>query len=721
MRILLKLIGWLVFLVVGVTAALAAYLMFFFNPNDYRAQIEERALLDGGVELKINGDIGWSFYPWLGLELKQLSVNYPGQPQLATLASAGAALNIPALLGGAVQLDSILVDGLELNLVRDAKGNENWVTTTQTGVEMESKDGDSGRGEHGGDLRLAINSISLSNAKVSFEDQIWARKIELADLNLSANAVSLDQAFPINFTGSLTQTDAGELTTQMGMELSTELSLNVQQGVIELRNLVSKLSLEQAGLAQPLVVDLSSDLRLNQPEQRINLDNLKLSLADLDISGKLALTNFTTQALQGDINVAQFEPRAVAARFGAELPALGEGALSSAAAKFKLGGSASSVQLQDLALTLDKTQITGLLAMNLESGALAANLNLDQINLDTYMAPATEAAGVGETTPAEKGWSKEPLFDAEPLKAINADLKLAIGKATYQGNSIDNLNLDLSAKAGDIRLKQLTAEAFGGAADISGALDARATPAKIAIKPKFTGIKVEQLMALAMEETPVKANANLNAALTTQGNSLHSIINSLNGDLNLSADEGIIQGIDMAQELCQKIENITSLGFNPDQVDRTTPIADLKSGYTIKNGVVTNPSTTAGLDAALLDAKGTIDLPQQAFDYNLGLSLTDDLFQQSCGINPALKGVRIPVNCKGNFDTDPVKLCALDTSFVGDVIKKAIGAKAQAEIDKKKAELEQQAKEKLQENLQNSVGDKLKGEAGSLLKGLFGN
>lgn len=58
MRILLKLIGWLAFLVVGVTAALAAYLMFFFNPNDYRAQIEERALLDGGVELKINGDIG---------------------------------------------------------------------------------------------------------------------------------------------------------------------------------------------------------------------------------------------------------------------------------------------------------------------------------------------------------------------------------------------------------------------------------------------------------------------------------------------------------------------------------------------------------------------------------------------------------------------------------------------------------------------------------------
>src|SRR5210317_2233813 len=114
MRIVLKLILWLVILVVGLTASLAAYLMFFFNPNDYRTQIEEQALTEAGLELKINGDIGWSFYPWLGLELEQLSVNNPGQTQLADLTRAGAALNIPALLSGVVQLDSIRIEGLKL-------------------------------------------------------------------------------------------------------------------------------------------------------------------------------------------------------------------------------------------------------------------------------------------------------------------------------------------------------------------------------------------------------------------------------------------------------------------------------------------------------------------------------------------------------------------------------------------------------------------------------
>src|SRR5210317_1160897 len=508
MRIVLKLILWLVILVVGLTASLAAYLMFFFNPNDYRTQIEERALGDAGVELKINGDIGWSFYPWLGLELKQLSVNYPGQPQLAELASAGAALNIPALLGGTVQLDSIRVDGLVLNLVRDAEGRENWVTAKGAQQESESAKGESERGQGDGELRLAIDQISLSNAKISFEDQIWARKVELNSLNLTASSVSVDKPFPLNFQGALKQTDAGEVTTQAQMELSSEINLNALQGVFELRNLVSKVSLQQAGLEKPLIMDLNSDIRLVQADQRRSIDNLTLALAGLSITGQLALTNFESQNLEGNLDIAEFNPRTLASSFGAELPELGEGALSKVAAKFALGGDAKSLQLNNLDLILDDTQISGTLAVNAESGAIVANLNVDQINLDRYMAPSAAVDSQAEEAPAETGWSKEPLFDAEPLKAINAELKLQIGKALYQGNAIEQIALDLSAKAGDIRMKKLAAMAFGGQADVSGAIDARANPVKLAIKPNFSGIKVEQLMALAMEETPVKASAN---------------------------------------------------------------------------------------------------------------------------------------------------------------------------------------------------------------------
>lgn len=719
MRIVLKLVLWLVILVVGLTASLAAYLMFFFNPNDYRDEIQQRALTDAGIELSINGDIGWSFYPWLGLDLQNIGVNYPGQPKLAQLARAGAALNIPALLGGNVQLDSILVDGLVLNLVRDAQGKENWVGPTKI---AKTTDQEASEQSGGGDLRLAIDSIKLTNASLSFEDQIWSRRLELNDLNLNANAVSAERPFPISFTGSLKQIEAGEVKTEAKLELSGDLSLNAQQQLIELRNLATTVELEQAGLSQPLELSLNADIRISQADQRINIDNLRSNAAGIAVTGKLSLTDFVQMNLEGALDVARFNPREIASSFGIELPALGpkdaKPVLSSAAMSMKLGGNANGLLLENIKLNVDDTNASGQLALNLESGAVVANLSVDQIDLDRYAAPASEtSSATAKSTPPEKGWPKEPLFDAAPLQGINADIKLQIAKALFQGNAVDNINLDLSAKAGDIRLKQLSALAFGGTAEISGAIDARSEPVKLAVKPKFNAIKLDQLMLMAMADAPVKADVNLSGALTTSGNSLHAMINALNGDMQLSAAEGVIQGIDLAQELCQNIENITALGINPDQVDRTTPIADLKSNYIIKNGIVSNPSLTAGIDAAVLDAKGSIDLPAQAFNYNIGLTLTGDLFNKSCGINPALRDVRIPANCKGNFDTDPAKLCAIDTGFIAEVFKKAIGAKAQAEIDKRKDQLEQQAKEKLQENL----GDKLKGEAGSLIKGLFGN
>ena len=729
MRIVLKLVLWIVVLLVGLTASLAAYLMFFFNPNDYRDDIQQRALTEAGIELSINGDIGWSFYPWLGLNLNSISVNYPGQPNLAQLASAGAALNIPALLSGEVQLDSIQIDGLVLNLVRDAKGEENWVsaTTATSAPSAESKETltaqESRSDMEGRELRLAIDAISLTNASLSFEDQIWSSRLELNELNLNASAVSVERPFPIEFTGEFKQFEAGALNTQATMELKSDLSLNTLQQIIELRNLTTSMTVQQTALEQPLNLSLNADIRLNQAEQRVSIDNLKSDIAGLLLTGKLALNDFKQMNIEGQLDVAQFNPRDMATKLGLVLPELGpkdaKPVLAKAALKTSLSGNLNSLLLKDLKLNFDDTNTTGQIAVNIESGAVIANLVVDQIDLDRYSTPASGAESTSASPPSatQAGWSKEPLFDASGLRGLNADLKLQVARAMFQGNSVEQINLDLSAKAGDIRLKQLSAIAFGGQAEVSGALDARTEPVKLAVKPKFSGIKLDQLMLLAMPEAPVKADVNLSGSLTTAGNSLHTIINALNGDMQLSAAEGVIQGIDLAQELCQNIENITALGINPDQVDRTTPIADLKSNYTFNNGVVTNPSLTAGIDAAKLDAKGVVDLPAQAFDYNLGLTLTGDLFNKSCGINPALRDVRIPVNCKGNFNTDPAKLCAVDTRFIGEVFKKAIGAKAQAEIEKRKDQLEQQAKEKLQENL----GDKLKGDAGSLIKGLFGN
>ncbi len=73
-----KLILGLVGLVVILIVAAGVLLGIFIDPNDYKTDIEKLALEKAGLELSIGGDIGWTLFPWLGLELNALEARYPG-------------------------------------------------------------------------------------------------------------------------------------------------------------------------------------------------------------------------------------------------------------------------------------------------------------------------------------------------------------------------------------------------------------------------------------------------------------------------------------------------------------------------------------------------------------------------------------------------------------------------------------------------------------------
>ena len=377
-----------------------------------------------------------------------------------------------------------------------------------------------------------------------------------------------------------------------------------------------------------------------------------------------------------------------------------------------------TLTLSNIDLLFDESRFKGSTTIDLNSLAMQVNLASDRIDLDRYL-PTRQSETVNETS--DKGWPTDPIELSLPI-ADNSTYQLSLDTLIIKQQIISDIKISAKTKGGILTVDQLDAKAFGGSLKATAELRANNKVPTLVFSPTFKDIAAEQLMALAMEDPILSAKVDLAGTLSTKGTSVKSFIENLNGKMTLTADEGVIKGIDMAQELCQKIENITSLGFNPDQVDKTTPIANLNSDFIIKNGVVTNPELLASVDAANLDANGTINLPKQSLDYTLGLTINEDLFQKSCGINPALRGTRIPVNCRGAFDTDPVKLCKLDTRFVGDMLKKVAGEKLQAEIDKKKEALEQQAKEKLQDSLKDKLGDQLKSQdAGSLIKGLFGN
>ena len=54
--------------------ALGFALTHLFDPNDYKDEIRQLARDKANLELTLKGDIGWSLFPWLGLELTDASL-----------------------------------------------------------------------------------------------------------------------------------------------------------------------------------------------------------------------------------------------------------------------------------------------------------------------------------------------------------------------------------------------------------------------------------------------------------------------------------------------------------------------------------------------------------------------------------------------------------------------------------------------------------------------
>ena len=258
-------------------------------------------------------------------------------------------------------------------------------------------------------------------------------------------------------------------------------------------------------------------------------------------------------------------------------------------------------------------------------------------------------------------------------------------------------------------MSKINADMYNGTLRNSVVIDVRKAPTRFTVKKNIKGIQVGDLLMDMAEVDRLTGTFNTNASITARGESVHAIVNSLNGNAAIAMPDGEIQGIDIAQTICQGFNNVAALGVDADQVDRSTPFADLTSNFKFTNGVMTNKDLTTKLDAMTVRGRGEVDLPAQDLDYRLGLTIEDNLFKKTCAVNNNLEGVEWPVDCKGSFDTEPAKLCKPDASVLTELLKKKAQKKVEGELRKK---------------LEEKLGGGQDGEEGGakkLLRGLFGN
>ena len=199
MKLLIKLLiglGILGVIVIGVAAITLANL----DPNDYKDRIAEEVKAETGRDLRIDGNIDVTFYPWLGLEVAGVSLsNAPGFGEKSFLQTETIKLRakLLPLLRKELEMDTLILHGVTLNLAKNAEGVTNWDDMVKPPAETEAASQDQAVPL----AALVLGGIDIKDVNIYWQDMQQEVEYKITDVQLSTGELKLGE--PIDITASL--------------------------------------------------------------------------------------------------------------------------------------------------------------------------------------------------------------------------------------------------------------------------------------------------------------------------------------------------------------------------------------------------------------------------------------------------------------------------------------------------------------------------------------
>ena len=191
----------LAMVVIAAVFALAAIALFlFFDPNDFREDIEQAVNESTGRDLVIEGDMKLQVFPWLAVEVGHATLgNAPGfgDEPFAEFDRARLSVRLlPLLFRREVTIGAAELDALKLNLVVNKAGLRNWSDLLEADEGAASADA----GEGGGSLE--ISGVEIRDASVAYNHKQKGDEYSLTNVNLSIGRISNGND-PVSSSGSL--------------------------------------------------------------------------------------------------------------------------------------------------------------------------------------------------------------------------------------------------------------------------------------------------------------------------------------------------------------------------------------------------------------------------------------------------------------------------------------------------------------------------------------
>lgn len=713
-----KIIYILLGLALAAVVAIAA-LVSLIDPNQFKPQLVEQVRKSTGRELVIQGDIGWRFWPSLGLSLEQVALRNPAgfaEPDLVRFTRGEASVGLLPLLSHRLEIGKVTLSGAHLFIQTKADGSSNLSDLLKASAEP--------KGE------ATTSEPAATTPPAASDKQPWQISLQGVELQQASALLQDDRNGTVSRLDRL-DLDLGQLTP--GEWVPVTLAAKGAQG---------ELAFELKGSAQlKLASDASrSELKdvalagsLSEPTQRLDAFSLKadrLALGEwssliLSLQGAQGEADKPTLAgtLEGTLKARLDENRQLLEISDAVLAAkLSGDVLPRPQMQVKLAGFARAeldkqvVTLSNLVMGVDDALLSGNGSVQLGAvPRVGFDLKGEKLDLDGWLGQPAKAAPVAATSGAAAPAGApaqtvaQALSTAEPdltaLKSVDLAGRLQLGSLRLKGLDLSAVDLQLALAGGQLTLKQFSAGVAGGKVTASGLLDARQQPARYQVHKRVQGVDVRPLLQTLAQTDLLEGKGDLEVEVQGSGLSEQALRSRMQGKVNLKLSDGALHGINLAEMIREARATLTGKGADQVKEVRKTDFSALTASFQIADGIARSDDIQLFAPALRVKGQGQTALVPETLDFLFLTSVVESSKGQGGKSVDELKDITIPVRIGGHWQAPSYKL---------DV---------KALLSNNKV-LEEKARKEAERGLKKLLGDKadnegVKGVADQLLKGLF--
>ncbi|MFZ3407517.1 AsmA family protein [Vibrio chagasii] len=703
----------LIFIAVPVFIVVAAILalVLLVNPNQFKPLIVEQAQKHTGLELVIEGDISWQFFPSIGFELGQTELRNPEgftQPNLFKVDTVGVDVSVTPLFSNQLEIGNITLDGAEFYLETLKDGRKNIDALTQasasdasapaadtTSEPAQAPQEQSAAETSGWTINLA--GVTISNALFEMDDKQTGSFTKLYDVSLNLSEFAVDTWTTATFAAS------GENNQQkFSANGSAEFKLAEGFASYALRN-----------------IDLNA--KFNDPATSIESAKIGLDTFEFDKVNQL------TYAVVGK-----------AAGLDLDLKGGGELTVDKAISKVTLNKltldstfkgdtlpqSPMKVDmLSDLSFDLTKSHLSFVLE-KLQANSIALDgkadvtlsdipkvrfsLHSPNIDLDEFLGlgNSTETASTAPSGSAggstSKSGSSAPAKEVEPdlsaLKTLDVKGDITIDKFKANNAKMQNVKTAFSVNRGVAELTSFTSNLYQGSIAATAKLDARKTPATYTAKKRIKGVKVQPLLVDVAGNDMLEGTGNIDVNVKGKSLTPTGIKKNLVGTIAINFEDGAVNGINVAQLIRENYAKIKGEKVESTNEAKKTDFSAMKATLKVDKGWVSTSDLSAQSPLLRVTGQGKANFINETVDFLVRTSIVGSLEGQGGKSIDDLKDVTIPIKVTGQW-ADPKFALVFD-----DVLKQ----KAQKEIDRGVNKLTDKIKD-----------EKTKEAVDGLLKGFF--